>query len=98
MVSKGEVMKVTKDSLASSRNDTRKVFILGLDGATFDIMEPLMEKGELPNIASIVGEGVYAYLNSTVLPHSPSAWTTFATGKNPGKHGIIGFRKMRNVC
>jgi predicted AlkP superfamily phosphohydrolase/phosphomutase len=72
----------------------RKVFILGLDGATFDLIDPLLEKGELPNLASIIHDGVRAKLNSTILSHSPPAWTSFATGKNPGKHGILGFTRM----
>ena len=53
-----------------------------LDGATFDIIKPLIDKGELPNIAHIMKSGAHAELNSTVLPHSPSAWTSFSTGKN----------------
>ncbi len=72
----------------------RKVFILGLDGATFDLIDPFIKEGELPNLASIIQEGVRAKLNSTILSHSPPAWTSFATGKNPGKHGILGFTKM----
>lgn len=72
----------------------RKVFILGLDGATFDLIDPFVEEGLLPNLESIMKEGVRAKLNSTILSHSPPAWTSFATGKNPGKHGILGFTKM----
>ncbi|MGQ9569928.1 MAG: alkaline phosphatase family protein [Thermodesulfovibrionales bacterium] len=72
----------------------RKVFILGLDGATFDLIYPFIEEGVLPNLASIIKEGVRAKLNSTILSHSPPAWTSFATGKNPGKHGILGFTRM----
>jgi predicted AlkP superfamily phosphohydrolase/phosphomutase len=71
-----------------------KVFILGLDGATFDIMLPLAERGELPNLAALMKDGVRAPLNSTVFHHSPPAWTSFATGKNPGKHGILGFTRI----
>lgn len=72
----------------------RKVFILGLDGATFDLIDPLIEKGELPNLASIMKKGVRAKLNSTIPHHSAPAWTSFATGKNPGKHGILGFTRI----
>jgi predicted AlkP superfamily phosphohydrolase/phosphomutase len=72
----------------------RKVFVLGLDGATFDLMDPLIKQGELPNLAAIIKEGVRAKMNSTIPHHSAPAWTSFATGKNPGKHGILGFTKM----
>lgn len=75
-------------------NGSRKVFVLGLDGATFDIIDPMIARGELPNIQKIIKEGVRADLNSTLLHNSPPAWTSFATGKNPGKHGIIGFTKL----
>jgi len=72
----------------------RKVFILGLDGATFDILKPLIEEGAMPNLAAVMRQGVHAKLNSTILHHSPPAWTSFSTGKNPGKHGVLGFTKM----
>lgn len=74
----------------------RKVLILGLDGATFDVMRPLLQQGKLPHIASLMQGGVHGKLISTVLHHSAPAWTSFATGKNPGKHGIIGFTKIQN--
>ena len=73
----------------------RKVFILGLDGATFDIINKMLKQGELPNIKGIMDKGSHGALNSTVLHHSPPAWTSFATGKDPGKHGILGFIQMK---
>ena len=72
----------------------KRVFVLGLDGATFDIIKPLIDEGALPNLAAVMKQGAHAKLNSTILHHSPPAWTTFATGKNPGKHGILGFTRM----
>jgi predicted AlkP superfamily phosphohydrolase/phosphomutase len=75
--------------------ESKKVFVLGLDGATFDVLKPLAEGGRLPNIAALMRGGVHAKLNSTILHHSAPAWTSFATGKNPGKHGIIGFTKIQ---
>lgn len=71
-----------------------KVFVLGLDGATFDIMLPLIRQGMLPTFARLLKEGVHARLNSTILSHSAPAWTSFATGKNPGKHSISGFTQL----
>lgn len=71
-----------------------KVFILGLDGATFDIINPMIQRGELPHFRKVMESGASGLLNSTLLHHSPPAWTSFATGRNPGKHGIIGFTRM----
>lgn len=75
-------------------NSGRRVFILGLDGATFDIIKPLIEKGELPTFKKIIEDGVHGTLWSTIPTVSAPAWTSFATGKNCGKHGIIGFTKL----
>jgi predicted AlkP superfamily phosphohydrolase/phosphomutase len=71
-----------------------KVFVMGLDGATLDVMMPMIERGELPAFEKIMINGGYGRLRSVVPPLSPPAWTSFATGKNPGKNGIIGFTKI----
>jgi predicted AlkP superfamily phosphohydrolase/phosphomutase len=68
-----------------------KVVIIGLDGATFDIINPLIEQGKLPNIKKIMMGGANGILESTVPPLSPVAWTSFMTGTNPGKHNIFDF-------
>ena len=68
-----------------------KLFVLGLDGATLDLMSPLMLEGLLPNFQRLCAEGAYGELASTIHPLSPPAWTSFITGKNPGKHGIYDF-------
>src|SRR3972149_2608030 len=66
-----------------------KVFVLGLDGATPDIMMPMIERGELPAFEEMIRRGGYGRLQSTIPPISPPAWTAFATGKNPGKKVIL---------
>src|SRR3972149_3955115 len=71
-----------------------KVFVLGLDGATPDIMMPMIERGELPAFEEMIRRGGYGRLQATIPPISPPAWTAFATGKNPGKNGILGFTRM----
>lgn len=65
-----------------------KMLIVGWDGATFDIINPLLLKGHLPNIASLLRTGVWGRLESTIPPLTPVAWTSISTGVNPGKHGI----------
>ena len=71
----------------------RKVLIIGLDGATFDVLRPLMDEGFLPRLAAAVQGGCAGVLHSTVPPITPAAWTTFLTGVQPGSHGIIDFER-----
>lgn len=69
-----------------------KVLVIGLDGATFDLLEPLIANGDMPNLGRLIDEGICATLESTAPPITAVAWTSFMTGVNPGKHGIFGFR------
>lgn len=67
------------------------VVILGLDGATWDVLDPLIEAGRMPNLASVLGEGQRGVLESTVPPVTAPAWLSMATGQNPGKTGVFYF-------
>ncbi len=69
----------------------KRVLVVGLDGATFDIITPLVRVGRLPTFAKLMKEGTWGNLKSTILPTTGPAWTSFMTGKNPGKHGVYGF-------
>jgi predicted AlkP superfamily phosphohydrolase/phosphomutase len=69
-----------------------KVLIIGLDGATPDLVERWVAENKLPYLKQMMQKGVYGKLRSTYPPISPAAWTTFATGYNPGKHGTYDFR------
>jgi predicted AlkP superfamily phosphohydrolase/phosphomutase len=71
----------------------RRVLIIGLDGATFDVLEPMMARGRMPRLAAMVQGGASGVLNSTLPPVTPAAWTTFMTGKGPGRHGIVDFER-----
>ncbi|MBI5789568.1 MAG: alkaline phosphatase family protein [Candidatus Schekmanbacteria bacterium] len=71
-----------------------KVIVIGLDGATFELIKPWVKEGKLPNLAKLMQEGSYGELKSTPEKISPAAWTSFSTGKNPGKHGIYHFTAM----
>lgn len=71
-----------------------KLFILGIDGATFDLLDPWIEKGHLPNFAKISQRGVRQPLLSTIPTVSPVAWASMVTGKNPGKHSITDWYRM----
>jgi predicted AlkP superfamily phosphohydrolase/phosphomutase len=65
--------------------------LIGLDGATFTILDPLMENGTMPFLKEFVGGGVRADLLSTPNPLTPPAWTSMTTGRSPGNHGIFDF-------
>jgi predicted AlkP superfamily phosphohydrolase/phosphomutase len=65
--------------------------VLGLDGGTFQLMDPLMEAGELPFLRSLVRRGVSAPLMSVYPSKTIPAWYSFATGLDPGTLGIFGF-------
>ena len=67
-----------------------KVLVIGWDGATFDLLKPWVEAGELPNLERLMDEGVHGRLRSVPNMNSGPAWTTVATGLNPGKHGVYG--------
>lgn len=78
------------NSLAS-----RKIFVLGLDGGTLNLVEPWIKEGRLPNFAKLFKNGSYGILKSTMQPLSPPAWASFQTGTNPGKHGVFDFYKLQ---
>jgi len=71
----------------------KKVLVIGIDGATFDIINPLIDGGKLPNLKKLIRSGASGILKSTFPPMSPPAWVSFMTGKNPGSHSIFGFRE-----
>jgi predicted AlkP superfamily phosphohydrolase/phosphomutase len=68
--------------------------VIGIDAASWDRIDPLLAEGDLPNIGSLVDRGASGPLSSTQPPLTPVAWTSIATGTNPGKHGIYGFRSI----
>ena len=69
----------------------RKAIILGLDGATFDVLLPRVERGEMPHLAALLEEGVWGGLQSTIPPFSAQAWVSLVTGKNQARHGVVDF-------
>jgi predicted AlkP superfamily phosphohydrolase/phosphomutase len=68
-----------------------RTFVFGIDGATFDVISPMVESGRLPNLGRVLREGSCGPLRSTIHPITPAAWSSFATGVNPGKHGVFDF-------
>src|SRR5947209_3279195 len=70
----------------------RNVYVIGFDGASWRFITPLVERGEMPNFQRLMEQGTSGRLLSTVPFQSASAWVTFMTGKNSGKHGVYMFQ------
>jgi predicted AlkP superfamily phosphohydrolase/phosphomutase len=72
----------------------KKVIVLGLDGATFKLIGPWIEKGLLPNFKRVIEQGVSGQLRTCLPPTTAVAWPSFFTGTNPGKHSSFGFTRV----
>ena len=72
----------------------KKVLLIGIDGATPDLLEKWINEGHLPTFKKLKENGVYGRLNSTIPPFSAPSWTSIVTGCNLGKHGIYGFESI----
>lgn len=68
-----------------------RVLLLGLDGATFSVLDPLMDAGVMPALKSLCSRGTRSLLLSTPNPLTPPGWTSMTTGRSPGNHGIFDF-------
>ena len=73
------------------RRAKQRVFVIGFDGMDPTLARKWMDEGKLPNLKALADEGVFARLGSTQPSESPTAWSSFATGVNPGKHSIYDF-------
>ena len=65
--------------------------LIGLDGATWTILDPYMERGVMPFLRDLCARGTRAPLRSIVPALTPPAWTSVMTGKRPGGHGVFDF-------
>lgn len=72
-----------------------KTIIVWLDAGTFDVIMPMLDSGRLPAFQKVMAGGVSGTLISTIPPLTPPAWASFATGVNPGKHGVYDFCERR---
>lgn len=75
----------------SARLSTPKLALIGLDAATFDVIDPLLASGDLPSLARLFSTGSRGVLRSTTHPLTPHAWSTLVTGVNAARHGIWDF-------
>jgi predicted AlkP superfamily phosphohydrolase/phosphomutase len=76
---------------------TPRILVIGLDGATYDLLQPMIQAGWLPNVQRALNEGAHGVLRSTVPPLTAPAWTSFQTGLNPGRHGVFSFQRRLDV-
>lgn len=70
-----------------------KTIVIGFDGADARLTQQWMAEGKLPNLAKLAQEGTFSPLQPTIPSQTPVSWSTFATGLDPGRHGIIDFLK-----
>jgi predicted AlkP superfamily phosphohydrolase/phosphomutase len=70
---------------------TSRAVVIGLDGAAWHLLDPIIEAGVMPRLAALRERGALGTFLSTVPTYTPPAWTSAATGVNPGRHGVYGF-------
>ncbi|HKK30392.1 MAG TPA: alkaline phosphatase family protein, partial [Alphaproteobacteria bacterium] len=74
-----------------SADRAKKVLLIGWDAADWKVAAPMMDAGEMPNLAKLVSSGVMGNMATLFPVLSPMLWTSIATGKRAHKHGIHGF-------
>jgi len=72
-----------------------RVLVVGWDGADWDILDPLLEAGDLPALAGLIERGSRGVSRSCLPSHSWAAWPTFLTGRDPGGHGVFDILEYR---
>lgn len=85
------VIRAIRGRRAFARAKVRRVVFVGLDGMDAGLVERYMEEGRLPNLAALRKKGYYSRLATTLPAITPTAWSSFLTGTNPGKHNIFDF-------
>ncbi|RME81242.1 MAG: hypothetical protein D6775_14085 [Caldilineae bacterium] len=72
---------------------TPRVWVIGLDGVPWSLLQPWIDQGHLPTLAHIQAHGAWGGLRSTIQFLTAVAWSSFMTGMNPGKHGVFDFAR-----
>jgi hypothetical protein len=72
-----------------------RVFVFGIDGASWRLLDEGMARGELPSFAALAARGVTAEMETVEPVISPTVWTTIATGRSPEAHGVTDFFRNR---
>lgn len=74
---------------------TRPLWLIAVDGASWDLLTPLLAKGQLPNMAALMERGAHGTLLSEEPMISPALWATIATGMPRFIHGVLNFVEKR---
>lgn len=74
-----------------ARETGRKILLIGLDGADWQIIDPWLQEGKLPHLARLKARGAWANLKAMQPILSPLLWTSVATGRRPEDHGVVDF-------
>lgn len=76
--------------------DRKKLVIIGLDGATYQIIENLISKNKLTFFKNLIQKGIHGKIKSTIPVNGASSWASFFAGKNPGRHNIYDYLSYKN--
>ncbi len=90
-IAENKFLKLLKTDNTSRYSMKKKTLIIGIDGATWSVITPMLKSGKLPTLNKIINSGVSGILKSRTPIISPVAWTTIMTGKLRVKHGVTGF-------
>ncbi len=82
-------------ALLLAQTGSARVVLIGIDGGSWNLIDPAIDRGELPNLAAIAARGVTAELETVEPLISPTVWTSIATGQTPSVHGVTSFRSTR---
>jgi predicted AlkP superfamily phosphohydrolase/phosphomutase len=77
-------------------SEPMRTIAIGLDGCSWNVLEPLLETGQLPNLSALRESGAHGVLESTIPFFTGPAWCSFATGSSPPAHGIYDFMMLRD--
>ena len=69
-----------------------RLVVLGLDGATWTVLDPMRRRGLMPNLDALLKSAAHGTLTSIIPPVTTAAWTTMMTGCNPPRHGVFDHR------
>jgi Flp pilus assembly protein TadD len=80
--------------IAKATREAHPVLFVGLDGADWELLDPYIQEGRMPNLAALSKEGQTGVLTTIQPPLSPLVWTTEMTGVSPLEHGILDFTRF----
>jgi len=83
------------EGLAAATEKEARVFVLGVDGASWNVIDAMTAAGELPHLAALMARGASARLATVEPVTSPVVWTSIATGRSPSAHGVTDFFATR---